>query len=282
MAWNCSVVDNHLSEAIGIPLELTGQEVRVETFAADILARNPQDDSVVLIENQLEATDHTHLGQIMTYLAGLEAKTVVWIAPRFREPHLSAIRWLNEHTADGFAFFAVKLRVVRIGDSPYAPIFEVVEKPNDWERQVSETKRAASGPQNELGDVRQRFWQEFLRRHPELGPKGLSGSRLSYAWIEVLPERLYIVLWLGSSQSGVYLRGGYGADPAEFVALLAPYEALLAERLGVPVKGTKRDLQMTIPIALGDEARWGELMDRMNEAQQKYAAALSDVLQEVE
>lgn len=133
--WLADNID-HLSEAIGIPLELTGTEVAVETFSADILARNPIDDSIVLIENQLETTDHTHLGQIMTYLAGLEAHTVVWIAPAFREPHLSAIRWLNEHTADGFSFFAVKARVVRIGDSPYAPIFEVVEKPDKWMRKL--------------------------------------------------------------------------------------------------------------------------------------------------
>ncbi|MGR3703781.1 MAG: hypothetical protein ACU0A4_16995 [Paracoccaceae bacterium] len=133
--WLADNID-HLSDAIGIPLELTGTEVAVETFSADILARNPMDDSIVLIENQLETTDHTHLGQIMTYLAGLEAQTVVWIAPAFREPHLSAIRWLNEHTADGFSFFAIKARVVRIGDSPYAPIFEVVEKPDKWLRKL--------------------------------------------------------------------------------------------------------------------------------------------------
>lgn len=139
--WLAQNID-HLSDAIGMPLELTGTEVAVESFSADILARNPMDDSVVLIENQLDTTDHTHLGQIMTYLAGLEAQTVIWIAPKFREPHLSAIRWLNKHTADGFSFFAVKARVLRIGDSPFAPIFEVVEKPNDWERRIREKERA--------------------------------------------------------------------------------------------------------------------------------------------
>ena len=89
--WLAQNID-HLSEAIGVPLELTGTEVAVETFSADILARNPMNDSIVLIENQLEMTDHTHLGQIITYVAGLEAQTVIWIAPSFREPHLSAIR----------------------------------------------------------------------------------------------------------------------------------------------------------------------------------------------
>ena len=74
-----------LGKEIGIPLELEGREVAVASFSADILARNPQNDSLILIENQLETTDHGHLGQIMTYLAGLEAHTVIWIAAAFRE-----------------------------------------------------------------------------------------------------------------------------------------------------------------------------------------------------
>lgn len=150
----------HLSESIGMSLELTGQEVRVETFAADILARNRLDDSIVLIENQLEPSDHTHLGQIMTYLAGLDAKSVVWIAPGFREPHLSAIRWLNENTADGFSFFAVKARVVRIGESPFAPTFEVVERPNLWERQL---EQYATG---HLSTIRKEYWKRFVNLLP--------------------------------------------------------------------------------------------------------------------
>lgn len=98
---------HRLSQVIGVPLELEGTEVAVEGYSADILAKYPADDSRVIIENQLEYTDHTHLGQIMTYLAGLDAKTVVWIAREFRGPHLSAVRWLNTHTTDEFAFFAV-------------------------------------------------------------------------------------------------------------------------------------------------------------------------------
>lgn len=98
---------------------------------------SPKLIGTIVIENQLEQSDHTHLGQILTYLAGLKAKTVIWIAPEFRTPHLSAIRWLNERTIEGFSFFAIRVRVVRIGDSPVAPIFEVVEQPNDWDRAVT-------------------------------------------------------------------------------------------------------------------------------------------------
>ena len=86
--WLAANVER-LSKAIGIPLELEGTEVDVERFSADVVARNPSDDSRVLIENQLEDSDHTHLGQILTYLAGLEARTVVWIARNFHESHRS-------------------------------------------------------------------------------------------------------------------------------------------------------------------------------------------------
>ena len=81
----------------------------------------------------------------MTYLAGLDAQVIVWIATQFTEPHLAAIKWLNEHTVEPFAFFAVKLRVVRIGDSLRAPIFEVAERPNTWERQMQAAPREAPG-----------------------------------------------------------------------------------------------------------------------------------------
>ena len=119
----------HLATAIGIELEREGTEMHVGPLRADIVARNPRDDSRVLIENQLEHADLHHLGQVLAYLAGLEAKTVVWVAKGFDEAHLSALRWLNEHTAESFAFFAVRVRVVRIGDSPLAPVFEVLEPP---------------------------------------------------------------------------------------------------------------------------------------------------------
>ena len=158
--WLADNLDR-LSTSIGIPLELEGQEVSVESFSADILARNPQNDTRVLIENQLEQTDHTHLGQILTYLAGLEAQVVIWVASSFRDPHLSAVKWLNDHTVSPFAFFAVQVKAVRIDDSPIAPLFEIVAKPNDWDRQIQKQVRS-TGELSELSKWRLRFWNIFL------------------------------------------------------------------------------------------------------------------------
>ena len=200
--WLAENID-HLSEAIGIPLELTGTEVAVETFSADILARNTIDDTVVLIENQLESTDHTHLGQIMTYLAGLDANTVVWIAPEFRQPHLTAIRWLNEHTADGFSFFAVRLRVVRIGDSPVAPIFEIAEKPDRWTRQLrTEAKR------EDLKQIRKTYFEHLNAAVTEIGLEQQGQSLV----VPVSKEgNIRIVIEIGRSRAGIWV-GADGVD----------------------------------------------------------------------
>lgn len=93
-----------LSDALGIELEATEIETAVENFSADIIAKDARTGDRVLIENQLEASDHKHLGQILTYLAGIEAKSIVWVAREFQEAHRSAIRWLNEHTLEDSRF----------------------------------------------------------------------------------------------------------------------------------------------------------------------------------
>lgn len=282
--WLAENID-HLAEAIGVPLELTGTEVAVESFSADILARNPMDDSVVLIENQLEQTDHTHLGQIMTYLAGLEAQTVIWIAPAFREPHLSAIRWLNEHTADGFSFFAVKARVVRIGDSPYAPIFEVVEKPNDWERAVvAKAKRSNTGS-DERNEKRLAFWQAYLDRVPEAAEWGLKPMRLATMWapIDGLGEEAYLSLWIGKEECGVFLRGARGTDGQTLGETLAPVADQLAQRLDAVFEGWNGHyLWKRAKWNYNDPDNWPEAIDWMEHTRQEYQRALAELVTEAD
>lgn len=138
-------------------------EVDVDGFSADIIATVPGTDQRVLIENQLESSDHRYLGQILTYLSGVGANAVIWIARDFHEAHRSAIGWLNEHTSDEFAFFAVRARVVQIGESPMAPVFEVVERPNTWERTLTRSRNKAT---SELTLQREAFWRRYLERCP--------------------------------------------------------------------------------------------------------------------
>lgn len=138
-----------LGDAIGIDLAVESQEKSVGPFRADILARDMATNHYVLIENQLEITDHKHFGQIMTYAAGLDAFSIIWIAKNFTEEHRAAVDWLNRITDENINFFGIEIEVIKIGDSVAAPQFKVVAKPNDWTRSV---KKAAND--NELSETK--------------------------------------------------------------------------------------------------------------------------------
>lgn len=149
-----------LSETIGIELELEAQEQYVGQFRADLLCKDTSNDTWVLVENQLERTDHSHLGQLITYAAGLSAVTIVWIAQRFTDEHRAALDWLNEHTATGINLFGLEVELWRIGDSLVAPKFNVISQPNDWSRTVQEAARS-TGELTELRKLQLRFWTAF-------------------------------------------------------------------------------------------------------------------------
>lgn len=152
-----------LADTLGIDLELEAVERNVGPFRADILCKDTISDSWVLIENQLERTDHTHLGQLMTYAAGLNAVTIVWIAARIADEHRAAMDWLNDITTSDVQFFALEVELWRIGDSPAAPKFNVVSKPNDWSRSLSGAKRV-------IGDISetQQFYLDYWTAFEEV------------------------------------------------------------------------------------------------------------------
>jgi hypothetical protein len=123
-----------LGTALGLDLELVQVERAVGDFACDIEARETGTNRPVIIENQLEATDHRHLGQLLTYAGGLDAAVIVWISPEIREEHRQALDWLNRHTDDQIDFFGVMLELVRIDESKPAAQFRPVAFPNAWSK----------------------------------------------------------------------------------------------------------------------------------------------------
>ena len=255
-----------LSDALGVELEATDIEAAVEGYSADIVARDARTGDRVLIENQLESSDHRHLGQILTYLAGVDAKSIVWIAHGFHEAHRSAIRWLNEHTDDEFAFFAVRLRVVRIGDSPFAPVFEIVEQPNNWERTLGRRTAAA---ESELTRLRHRFWNRYLQQHPGT----FAPTRLSNVWIPMLSDETVVLsMYVGSRISGMFLRGPRGCAPDYLEPLLARYAASLEQAFGTSRRSNNGHYYSTRRnIAIQEESRWDELIDWLDAQRQRYA-----------
>lgn len=153
-----------LGDTIGIELEVEAQEKGVGLFRADILCKDTATDHWVLIENQLERTDHIHLGQLLTYAAGLNAVTIVWIAERFTEEHRATLDWLNEITDEEFNFFGLEIELWQIGDSAIAPKFNMVCKPNDWSKSI--TGAAKSLQTSNPTETKQRqyeYWAAFQK-----------------------------------------------------------------------------------------------------------------------
>ena len=121
-----------LGEEIGLEIDLIEKEANVGSFHVDILAEESGTDRKIVIENQLEYTNHDHLGKIITYASGYDAEIIIWIVKEVRSEHKQAIDWLNEHTDDNIHFFAIKMELWQIGDSELAPKFQIICKPNQW------------------------------------------------------------------------------------------------------------------------------------------------------
>lgn len=274
--WLAGNLDR-LGEALGLKLEHVASEAAVERFAADILARNVTDGTTVLIENQLETSDHGHLGQILTHLAGLDVRTVVWVAPDFREPHRSAIRWLNQHTAADFAFFAVRLRVVRIGDSAMAPLFDVIERPNDWEKHLQEAARVSveRGP---VGDRRYAFWSAYCAAVSEETARGKPGAAF-YRWAPVPGTDLVLSRFLADRYVGICVRGPRGTTTASVAECLTAVSGLLAERLGVSFDpGADYLFSKTIAGRFIEPTDRDRLVAWLASETERYTTALTDIL----
>jgi hypothetical protein len=191
-----------LGEALGINLEVEAQEKSVGAFRADILCKDTDNDKWVLIENQLERTDHNHLGQLLTYASGLKAVTVVWIAAKFTEEHRSTLDWLNRITDESFRFFGLEVELWKIGDSPAAPKFNVVAKPNDWTQLVANAARAINdAPLSETRILQRDYWAALNKVLDEQkGPVTGNKKPQAQSWMAYPIRRAGI--FLGASTNG--------------------------------------------------------------------------------
>lgn len=145
-----------LSDAVGLDIALDETESSVGSFNVDIYATEIGTERKIIIENQLEDTNHDHLGKLITYASGKSADVIIWVVKRAREEHRSAIEWLNNHTDENIAFFLVEIKLYQIGDSDIAVKFEIVEKPNDWAKEI---KRSTSN--RPILQKRYDYWQAF-------------------------------------------------------------------------------------------------------------------------
>lgn len=149
----------NLNEILGLTLIDISKETYVGAYRCDLFAKDETTGIKVIIENQLEISNHDHLGKIITYASGLDAKVVVWIVKEAREEHRSAIEWLNNNTNSNVNFFLIEIHAYRIGESDPAPMFQVVEQPNDFIKNNKSTNRDES--MNKSQSQRIEFWNQF-------------------------------------------------------------------------------------------------------------------------
>ena len=147
---------SELADAVGLEITLDETESSVGDFSVDIFAKETGTDRKIIIENQLEDTNHDHLGKLITYASGKNAEIIIWVVKRAREEHRSAVEWLNNHTDENIGFFLVEIKLYQIGESQIAPKFNVIEKPNNWTKEIK--KQTNSSPSLQ---ARLEYWLAF-------------------------------------------------------------------------------------------------------------------------
>ena len=239
---------NMLSEAVGVDIKLVQVEANVGRYNVDILAEEESTGQKIIIENQLEDTNHDHLGKLITYASGHDAKTMIWIVKNSREEHIKAIEWLNENTDDSLNFFLINIEVWQIDDSKPAPRFEVIVRPNEWAKTIRAT--SGSGELTNTKLLQLNLWTRFKdycqQNYPNLklqkpGPQHwynfAIGSTLAYVALLVNTKDSYI---------GIELLAG----DQEFYKYLENYKEEIEKQIGHKLDWTLRNKTGNIRLKL--------------------------------
>ena len=147
-----------LSEEIGINITVDEIEASTGRYNVDIKAHDEETEKTIIIENQLEMTNHDHLGKVIVYSAGFDADIQIWIVKDARDEHKQAVDWLNEHSDEHINIFLVQLELWKIGDSKIAPKFQIISKPNDWAKAI---RKNISKNLSNASTIQLNFWEDF-------------------------------------------------------------------------------------------------------------------------
>ena len=286
--WLTENIDLLASE-LGIEIEDARAEEAVGDFSADIVAREMNTGETVVIENQYNKTNHDHLGKLLTYSSGKNAGFTMWLAEEFRPEHRSVLEWLNETGPKGAKFFAVKPRVVSIeGSEERGFEFEVVVKPNEWEREVSDESLTDSEQSyrqffTEMVDAYSRRRPNWYKLKP--GPRnyltfsaGISGVR--FGWVFHQGPEFSVELYISMSNK---------ERNEEIFEALKREQTQIEENLGVELEWERlpkkqacrikrpEDIDGTITELTADQreylVKWG--VDAMDEFQEEFEPRLS-------
>ncbi len=285
--WLAENLD-YLEEVTGLSLSLVEREAAAGDFSVDILAEDG-DGNLVIIENQLERTDHDHLGKLLTYMSNHDAKTAIWITAHARPEHEKAVQWLNETLPADMAFYLIQVEAVRIGDSAPAPLFSIVAGPSPESRQIGAQRKELA----ERYLLRLEFWEQLLEKgkprahpHTRISPSkdnwigaGAGMSGLTWAYV-ILMDHGRVELYIDTPEAE--------RNKAIFDAL-AQHKEAIETAFGAPLDWQRLDNKRASRICydireyggLRDSDRWDELQEAMIDAMLRLERAFKPYLRNV-
>lgn len=285
--WLAENLDK-LGEALGLDLEFREREAPVGPFSLDVLAHDRGSDRPVIIENQLEATNHTHLGQLLTYAAGYDPYAVVWLTREFQDEHRQALDWLNQRTGEDTAFFGVVVEAWKIDNSRPAPHFRLVAMPNDWQKRMASAQRDRRARASAESTARRRqFFDELDSRLLEESGLTPGGNHPRWRWQRFRPDspwrdRIYygasdesLNLFPGKVWVQLYINSDDKTQNEAIFDKLAEQKELIESELAGPLEWLRQDNRLASRILTVREGSLDEdNPERLRELQEWVEAQL--------
>jgi hypothetical protein len=250
-----------LADEVGFDIKLVRTEAAVGNFNVDILAEEENTGRKIIIENQLEVTNHDHLGKLITYASGYDAGVIIWVVKDVREEHRQAIDWLNEHTDEEIEFYLVKIEVYQIENSPLAPKFEIVSKPNDWAKAVKESVGRGEVTETKLKQLE--FWNMLRDYAKERNAPIRFQKAYPQHWtnISIGSSDAHMAFTIRSKE-GIFGVEIYISDNKDLYAQLFQNKEAIERDLGenlewmeLPEKKASR-IRISLPGDFNDQAKW--------------------------
>jgi hypothetical protein len=270
-----------LAKQIGLELSVIEREKKVGSFNVDLLCKDDQ-DNYVIVENQLERSDHDHLGKLITYMVNLEAKIAIWVTPEARPEHQRVIDWLNESTSADYSFYLIQLQAVKIGDSPYAPLFTLLAAPDEQTREIGETKKELAGSDHRCKE----FWTGLLEKSKNKTKLFSTISPSADRWISTGSGKAGVnfIYLIFKNDAGIelYIDSSNQSKNKAVFDQLYNQKSMIDEEFGAELTWMRLDNKQSSRIrwtltdhwGLNDTEMWPQIQDRLIDAMIKFDRTL--------
>jgi len=286
-AWLENNID-YLNDVIGLDISIVSREENVGPFKVDLYGEDNFGNKVI-IENQLEKTDHTHLGQIITYLTNLEANTAIWIATEPNDQHANAIDWLNEITPDDISFYLIKIEAIKIGeDSAAAPLFTIIKQPSVERKEIGTEKKEHA----KRHIYREKFWVQFLETVNKKNSLFSNISPSTDAWIGIGIGKsginLNLVVSKKYARCEIYINRGDKEDNKDIFDYFNTHRNKIEEKFGANLiwermedKVSSRIKYQLDGVNIFNENDWQKMINFLIDSSERMKKAFNDSIRQI-